>query len=40
MVERVEQDRYEAPALTEYGTIEEWTQAKCTSIVCVSIILP
>jgi hypothetical protein len=40
MSERVEQDRYEAPALTAYGTIEEWTQQGCDSIICVSIILP
>ena len=30
---------YDRPTLTEYGTVEEWTQA-CTSLVCVSLILP
>lgn len=29
---------YVRPALTEYGTIEEWTKADCTSLVCVSIV--
>ena len=28
---------YERPALTEYGTIEEWTKA-CDSLVCISLI--
>jgi hypothetical protein len=31
---------YERPTLTEYGTIEEWTKADCTSLVCISLILP
>ena len=40
MSERVDVNRYETPALIEYGTIEEWTQQDCDSIICVSIILP
>jgi hypothetical protein len=40
MTDHVERrDDYERPALTEYGTIEEWTQ-DCPSLVCVSIVLP
>lgn len=31
------QSEYQRPTLTEYGTIEEWTQA-CDSIVCISIV--
>ena len=37
-IEHVE-DRYEAPELTEFGTIEEWTKAPCPSLICVSVIL-
>jgi hypothetical protein len=40
MSEHAERHEYERPTLTEYGTIEEWTKADCTSIVCISIILP
>jgi len=40
MTERVEHDRYESPALAEYGTIEEWTKQGCDDIICISIILP
>ena len=36
----VEQETYEAPKLTEYGTIEEWTKGPCNSIICISLILP
>jgi hypothetical protein len=38
MSEHAERD-YERPTLTEYGTVEEWTQA-CHSLVCISLILP
>jgi hypothetical protein len=30
---------YNRPTLTEYGSVEEWTQA-CTSLICISVILP
>ena len=33
-------EAYEAPALTEYGTIEEWTKQECDSLICVSVIIP
>lgn len=37
--QHVEVSTYEAPALTEYGTIEEWTKQECHSIVCVTVII-
>lgn len=33
-------DAYEAPELTEYGTIEEWTQGRPGQIDISIIILP
>ena len=33
-------DDYEAPALVDLGTIEEWTKANCNEFVCISIVLP
>ena len=35
----VEQEQYEAPELTEYGTIEEWTQGVRAQIVDISVII-
>jgi hypothetical protein len=32
-------DGYEAPALSDYGTIEEWTQGTLAAGIVVSIIL-
>ena len=41
MREQVERHgEYQRPTLTQYGTIEEWTKAPCTELVCISIILP
>ena len=40
MNDYAEHETYEAPKLTEYGTIEEWTKGPCTDLVCISIILP
>jgi hypothetical protein len=33
------EDTYEAPELTEYGTIEEWTQGVRAQIIDGSIII-
>ena len=33
------EDTYEAPELTEYGTIEEWTQGVRAQIIDISIII-
>jgi hypothetical protein len=33
------EDAYEAPALTAYGTIEEWTRGVPGQIVEISVIL-
>ena len=32
-------DEYEAPELTEYGTIQEWTQGARAQLVEISIII-
>jgi hypothetical protein len=40
MSEHVERPTYQRPALTEYGTIEEWTKADCNELICISIVLP
>lgn len=32
------QDRYETPELTEYGTVEEWTQGP-NQIIIISVII-
>jgi len=32
-------DAYEAPALTEYGAIEEWTRGTRAAIVSVSVVI-
>jgi hypothetical protein len=37
--EATERETYEAPELTEYGTIEEWTQGVRTQIIDISIII-
>jgi hypothetical protein len=34
-----EREPYESPELTEYGTIEEWTQGVRAQIIVVSVIL-
>jgi hypothetical protein len=35
----IERETYEAPELTEYGTIEEWTQGVRAQLVEISIII-
>jgi hypothetical protein len=40
MSDHAEHDGYEAPKLTEFGTIEEWTKGPCSNLICISIILP
>ena len=40
MMDRAEDNGYEAPALVEYGTIEEWTKGPCNDLICISIVLP
>jgi hypothetical protein len=37
--EMTEREPYESPELTEYGTIEEWTQGVRAQIVGISIII-
>ena len=39
MRETNEQESYEAPELTEYGTIQEWTQGVRAQLVDISIII-
>jgi hypothetical protein len=33
-------DGYEAPALTEYGSIEEWTKGAYAEVINLSVVLP
>lgn len=33
-------DGYEAPALTEYGSIEEWTKGMYAETINLSVVLP
>jgi hypothetical protein len=33
-------DGYEAPALSEYGSIEEWTKGVYAEAINLSVILP
>jgi hypothetical protein len=37
--EHSEIDGYETPALSEYGTIEEWTQGTRADLITISIII-
>jgi hypothetical protein len=36
---RTETEAYETPALTEYGTIEEWTQGVRAALIDISIVI-
>ena len=33
-------DGYEAPALTEFGSIEEWTKGSYAEVINLSVVLP
>jgi hypothetical protein len=33
-------DGYEAPALVEYGSIEEWTKGTYAEVINLSVVLP
>ena len=33
-------DGYEAPALTEFGSIEEWTKGMYAEVINLSVVLP
>jgi len=33
-------DGYEAPALTEFGSIEEWTKGMYAEAINLSVVLP
>jgi hypothetical protein len=37
--EHVEPERYETPALIEYGTIEEWTKGIRADLITISIVI-
>ena len=33
-------DGYEAPLLSEYGSIEEWTKGAMAEVINISLIIP
>jgi len=37
---RPSHDGYEVPALTEFGSIEEWTKGQYAEVVNLSVVLP
>jgi len=36
---RDQADEYEAPKLTDFGTVEEWTQGPRADIITISLVI-